>query len=176
MTNDVYRNGRFEADEWQFADDEAELPGEGAVFLPLARWLAERDALAGRNTPLGVVIRAGERIEDIVPDLSRLSAIAVDFPAFSDGRGFSSARMLREEFGFAGEIRAIGDVLLDQVPYMRRCGVTAYTVTNAATRKALEAGHVPEVTLYYQPVKSEVEIPAGTRPWARRPVAGGGAA
>ncbi|AXS39308.1 DUF934 domain-containing protein [Breoghania sp. L-A4] len=167
--SDVFRNGRFEADDWVLLDDDADVPAEGAAFVSLGRWTAERDALAGRNAPLGVVIRAGDNVEDIEADVGRFSAIAVDFPKFTDGRGFSSARLLREDFGYTGEIRAIGDVLLDQIPLMRRCGVDAFDVGNEPTRSALEDGTMPEVTLYYQPVGTVAEVPAGTRPWARKP-------
>lgn len=169
MMSEIYRNGRFEADEWGILEDDAEMPAEGAVFVSLTRWNAERAALSGRNARTGVVIRAGDKVEDIAADLTRLASIAVDFPAFTDGRGFSSARKLREEYGYEGEIRAIGDVLLDQIPLMRRCGFDAYSVSNDPTRASLENSQLPEVTLYYQPVGLEAEVPAGTRPWARRP-------
>lgn len=169
MMSEIYRNGRFEADEWVFQEDDAAMPAEGAVFVSLARWNAERDVLIGRNAPTGVVIRAGDNVEEIAADLSRLASVAVDFPAFSDGRGFSSGRKLREEFGYEGEIRAVGDVLLDQIPLMRRCGFDAYTISNDPTRASLEKGQQPDVTLYYQPVGLDAEVPAGTRPWARRP-------
>ena len=167
--SDVFRNDRFEADDWVVLDDEADVPAEGAAFVSLSRWTAERNTLAGRNAPLGVVVRAGDRVEDIEADINRFSAIAVEFPQFTDGRGFSSARLLREDFGYTGEIRAIGDVLLDQIPLMRRCGVDVFDVTNEPTRAALEDGRMPDVPLYYQPVGAVPEIPAGTRPWARRP-------
>lgn len=167
--SEIYRNGRFEADDWVFVDDDAEMPAEGAVFVSLRRWMAERDVLIGCNTPIGVVVRAGEKVEDIAADINRFASLAVEFPQFTDGRGFSTARKLREEYGYEGEIRAIGDVLLDQIAFMRRCGVDAYCITNVATRAALENGVPPEVTLYYQPVALRTEIPFGTRPWVRRP-------
>lgn len=165
---DIYRDGRFSADEWVMLDDEAPMPADGPVFVSLARWMAEREQLAGRNARLGVVVRAGEKIEEIAGDLDRFAEIAVEFPAFSDGRGYSTTRMLREEYGFQGAIRAIGDVLIDQIALMRRCGVDTFAVTHDPTRARLEQARVPEVTLYYQPTGSGGQVPAGTRPWARK--------
>ena len=131
------------------------------------RWLAERDALAGRNAALGLHLDAGEGIDDIAADLPRFSLIALAFPKFSDGRAFSAARLLREKYGYSGELRAVGNVLSDQIPLMRRVGFDAFDVTHAPTRRALEEGRVPEVTLPYQPA-AVVEAPASTRPWLRR--------
>ena len=124
------------------------------------RWLAERGALAGRNAALGLRLDAGERIDDIAADLPRFSLIALAFPKFSDGRAFSTARLLREKHGYTGELRAVGNVLSDQIPFMRRVGFDAFEVSHAPTRRALAEGRIPEVTLHYQP--------AGTRPWLRR--------
>ncbi|MGD8326297.1 MAG: DUF934 domain-containing protein [Sphingomonadales bacterium] len=95
------------------------------VILPLNTVLENVDALEGRNLPLGVVIRAGENVEDLAPVLDRLSLIALDFPAYTDGRAYSSARVLREHLGFQGEIRAVGDVLVDQLRFMLRCGFSS---------------------------------------------------
>ncbi len=76
----------------------------------------------------------------LAADLGRFASIAINFPAFGDGRGYSSARLLVERYKYQGEVRAVGDVLMDQVPLMRRCGIDAFVVTHPATRKALETG------------------------------------
>ncbi len=131
------------------------------------RWLAERDALASHMAPLGLLIAAGEKIDDIAADLGRFALIALDFPKFSDGRAFSTARLLREKHGYAGELRAVGNVLSDQIPYMRRVGFDTFEVTHEPTRRALVDGRIAEVTLYYQPA-GIAEPPAGTRPWLQR--------
>src|SRR5690606_34641599 len=106
---------------------------------------------------------------DVAEDLSRFASIAINFPAFTDGRGYSSARLIRERYGYEGELRAVGDVLTDQIPFMRRCGINAFVVTNAPTRAALEKDALAEVSHYYQPVGARVEVPAGTRPFLRKP-------
>ena len=164
---DVFRDGRFEPDDWVTLDAVAPIPEEGKAFLPFARWLAEREALAGDSRPLGVVVKPGDDPEKLAPDLDRLAAIAIDFPAFTDGRGFSYARVLREHLGYRGELRAVGNVLLDQIPLMIRCGVDAFLVTHEPTRARLSKGDTAEVELYTQPV-GRPEMPAGTRPWTRR--------
>jgi phosphoadenosine phosphosulfate reductase len=110
-----------------------------------------------------------DRVEDVALDLGRFASIAISFPGFTDGRGYTSARLVAERYNYTGEIRAIGDVLMDQITLMRRCGVNAFVVTHPATRKALETGHLTTVNLFYQPV-GKTEVPVGTRPFLRRPV------
>ncbi len=168
-----YVNGQFTADRWLKLDDDAPFPDDVSnwegVIVSLERFLG--DELASAQTPLGVFLRAGDKVESLEERLDRVTTIVVEFPKFSDGRGYSAARILREQFDFSGEIRAAGEVLLDQIPLMRRCGVTAFEVRHEPTRRALIAGHSSEVTLYLQPVEAVKEVPAGTRPWARRPAA-----
>jgi phosphoadenosine phosphosulfate reductase len=120
-----------------------------------------------RSAPLGLRLEPGEAIDDITGDLPRFALIALSFPKFSDGRAFSTARLLREKHGFTGELRAVGNVLADQIPFMRRVGFDSYEVTNVPTRRALTEGRIADVTLYYQPTGLS-EPSAGTRPWLRR--------
>jgi len=108
-----------------------------------------------------------DQVEDVASDLGRFASIAIAFPAFGDGRGYSSARLVVERYKFGGEVRAVGDVLMDQVPLMRRCGITAFVVTHPATRHALESGQLTTVNLFYQPVGT-TEVPIGTRPFLRK--------
>ena len=162
----IWHDGVFRRDAWVRAVDGEPLPDAPAI-VPRKRWLAERGALAGRNAPLGLHLDAGERIDDIAADLARFSLIALAFPQFSDGRAFSSARLLRDKHGYDAELRAVGNVLADQIPFMRRVGFDAFEVTHAPTRRALAEGRIAEVVLHYQPAGSP-EPPAGTRPWLRR--------
>lgn len=162
----IWQDGAFRRDAWAKPGAEAALP-DGPVILPKGRWLAERGQLAARNAPLGLQIEPGETIDDIAADLPRFALIALNFPKFSDGRAFSTARLLREKHGFEGELRAVGNVLSDQIPFMRRVGFDSFEVTHAPTRRALAEGRISEVKLYYQPTAAD-EPPAGTRPWLRR--------
>jgi phosphoadenosine phosphosulfate reductase len=140
---------------------------DAPIVLSKAQWLARREQLADRDAPLGLRLEPGETIDDIAADLARFALIALSFPKFSDGRAFSTARLLREKHGFAGELRAVGNVLADQVPFMRRVGFDSYEVTNAPTRRALAEGRIADVTLHYQPT-GLAEPAAGARPWLRR--------
>jgi uncharacterized protein (DUF934 family) len=162
----IWRGHAFHTDAWAKAADGEPLP-DTPVILSKTRWLAEREQLAGRNAPLGIRIEPGEALDDIAADLGRFALIALSFPKFADGRAFSTATLLRDKHGFAGELRAVGNVLSDQVPYMRRVGVDTFEVTHAPTRRALAEGRLAEVTLYYQPAVAH-EPPASTRPWLRK--------
>jgi uncharacterized protein (DUF934 family) len=153
-------------DAWVKAAEDGEIPDAPAI-LSKKRWRTERDRLAGRNAPLGLQLEPGETLDDLAADLLRFALIALSFPKFADGRAFSTARLLREKFGFAGELRAVGNVLSDQIPFMRRVGFDSFEVTHGPTRRALAEGRIPEVTLHYQPATAP-EPPAGTRPWLRR--------
>jgi uncharacterized protein (DUF934 family) len=115
---------------------------EGRVIVPLAVWLARRAELAPRLAAgeLGVWLASFELIEDLVAsleDINALPVIALDFPKFIDGRGFSSAALLRTRYAYRNELRAIGDVLRDQLYFMQRCGFDAWTLR--ADRSAADA-------------------------------------
>src|SRR5665647_2248068 len=101
----------------------------GKVIVPLKVWQAQRDVLQAR-AELGVWLASDERAEDLTGDIAKFSVIAVDFPKFADGRGYSIAHHLRNRLGYSGELRAIGDVLRDQMFYMQRVGFDAF-VTRA---------------------------------------------
>ncbi len=163
----VWRDGAFRRDTWVKAEADAALP-DGPVILSKKRWLAEREQLAHRNAPLGLLIEAGETVDDIAADLPRFALIALSFPKFRDGRAFSTARLLREKHGYKGELRAVGNVLSDLIPFMRRVGFDAFEVAHAPTRRALAEGRIPEVTLHYQPAAPGEPPAAGPRPWLRR--------
>lgn len=162
----IWQDGAFRRDAWVKADATSTLPDD-PVIVPKKRWLSEYEQLAGRNGPLGLLVAAGETVDDIAGDLSRFALIALDFPKFSDGRAYSTARLLREKYGYTGELRAVGNVLADQIPLMRRVGFNSFEVTNVPTRRALTEDRLAEVKLHYQPAAA-AEPPAGTRPWLRR--------
>jgi uncharacterized protein (DUF934 family) len=162
----IWQGSSFHKDAWGRAAESKPLP-DAPVILSKTRWLAERDTLAGRNALLGLQLEPGEALDDIAVDVPRFPIIALSFPKFADGRAFSTARLLREKHGFAGELRAVGNVLSDQILYMRRVGFDSFEVTHVPTRRALAEGRIAEVTLHYQPTGAS-EAPAGTRPWLRR--------
>jgi uncharacterized protein (DUF934 family) len=146
----LIKDGRLTSDPWIAVADDAELPVTGAVIVSLARFRAEREALLARRAPLGVRLKSSERAREIGEDARQLGLVALEFPTFRDGRAYSSARLLRERYGFAGELRAVGDVLRDQFLFMHRCGFDALEV---ADEKAAEAWRkaISEFTVFYQP-------------------------
>ena len=105
------------------ADDEP-IPA-GDVILSLKRYMAEGEALAA-NRAVGVRLEGADAVEDLTYDLPRVAVIALSFPKFRDGRGYSAARLLRQRYGYTGEIRAVGEVLREQAQHMVRCGVDAF--------------------------------------------------
>lgn len=112
-------------DPWRYADADGALP-DGDVIVPYARFRAEREALLARNGGLGVRLAPDDDPAAIAGDLDRLGVIALGFPKFTDGRAYSQARLLRERLGFKGELRAVGDVLRDQLLLMKRSGFDAF--------------------------------------------------
>ena len=146
----LIKNGAIAEDVWHFAADDAALAEHGPVAVTLARWQHEKALLRARGEPLGLLMLSGERVDDIVADLKEFELITLDFPTFRDGRPYSTARPLRERYGFAGELRAVGDVLRDQFLFMHRCGFNAFQVTSG---DALEAWlrAVSEISIWYQP-------------------------
>jgi uncharacterized protein (DUF934 family) len=165
----LWRDGGFAEDSWTFVDDAAAIPAAGAIIVSFARWGAERDVLAKRSEPVGVSIAAGKETLEQLSEAAQRPFVALDFAKFGDGRAFSYAELLRERHGFKGELRAVGEVLLDEIPLMLRCGFTSFEVTDEPTLRALREGRLFTAGLYYQPsVAASREAPAGTRPWLRR--------
>ena len=165
----LWKNGGFVEDSWQIVADDAAVPESAPAIVSLKRWRDERATLATRNAPLGLLIAPGSKWDDIAGDLARFPVIAVTIPKYADGRAFSIARLLRERDRYAGEIRAIGDYIIDQVPLMRRVGIDAFQTNDPILIKALASGKWPEVPHYLQPaLEGAAEVPAGTRPWGRK--------
>ena len=167
----IWRDGGFHPDEWiRYTPDSALLAGDYSLIVPLALFLAESDRFLAPEGALGGEVAAGEAVAPLEPYLARLKLIALAFPKFSDGRSYSAARLLRERLGFKGELRAVGDVLADQIPLMRRCGIESLEVHHQPTRAALLTGRLAEMHHFYQPIETAPhEVPAGTRPWLRQP-------
>lgn len=165
----VWKSGAFIDDSWQIVPDGEAVPADAPVAVSLKRWREERETLAGRNAPLGLVIEPGSEWDDIVADLPRFPLIVVTIPKYADGRAFSIARLLRERDGYAGEIRAVGTYIIDQVPLMARVGIDAFQTDDPVLIAAFEKGEWPEVPHYTQPAwPGDGEVPAGTRPWIRK--------
>ena len=122
----VILDGRIAANEWLSLADDAALPAAGKLIVSLKRFRAERAALDGSGLAVGVRIPNTEDVGQLAQELAGQPLIAVEIPKFADGRAYSQARVLRERYGYRGEIRAQGDVLHDQLFNMRRCGINAF--------------------------------------------------
>lgn len=121
----IIRNREIIEDDFVRVDDAAELPAAGKPLVSLKRYAAATDELLGRYAALGVLVPPDKLPSDI-PQLGRLALIALEFPRFTEGRGFSIARQLRQRHGFTGELRAVGWVVRDNLLYMERCGFNAF--------------------------------------------------
>ena len=166
MTHRIIVDRRIVEDLWQLVEPDGAIPQDGDVIVVLATWLAQRAALATRNGRTGVWLEPGDEPGMLAGDIATLPVIAVHFPQFTDGRGYSTARLLRQRYGFKGELRAIGDVLRDQLFQMRRVGFNAFALKDG--RNIEDAlGAFNDFSDAYQ---SAVDLPA---PSYRRRLAGG---
>jgi uncharacterized protein (DUF934 family) len=142
-------DGTLADNPWVAVPDAAETVPEGPVLVSLERWNRERDTLAARNTPLGIRLRSDQRADAIAGDLGRFVLVALEFPVFRDGRAFSTARELRERHGFAGDIRALGHVLPDQLQFLVRTGFTSVDIADSANLASWRHA-LTEITVAYQ--------------------------
>ena len=146
----LVKKGAIVADSFAHAVDDSEIPVEGAALIPAVRFLADPEALVARNSPTGVIWPNNRDLDELVPYLDKLAVVALVFPTFRDGRAYSQARLLRERYGYKGELRATGQVLRDQFVLMLRAGFDAFEVKKDADAEAF-AATVKRYTVFYQP-------------------------
>ena len=138
------------ADEYVHLADDAELPVDGAVLVSAERFLADPEAALSLKAKTGVIWPNNRDIDDLLPYLDRLAAVALVFPVFRDGRAYTQARLLRERFRFRGELRATGQVLRDQFVFMLRAGFDAFEVKKQSDADAF-ANVAKRYSVFYQP-------------------------
>ena len=114
---EIIRNGRVELDDW-----------DGAALLTLAQWKEQRGAPPATGSRIGIRLEPADDPAELAPDIHRIQLVAINFPKFADGRGYSSAALLRTRYGYRGELRAVGDVGRDQLFYLKRCGFDAFAL------------------------------------------------
>ena len=146
----LVENGRIVEDRYVFVDGQAPLPDRLPAIVLASRFLAEADALIRRDGSLGVLWPNDRRVADLQPWLGHLALIALVFPKFRDGRAYSQARLLRETYGFAGTLRATGDVLRDQFHFLVRAGFDSFEVKKPADARAF-ADVLARYSVFYQP-------------------------
>jgi uncharacterized protein (DUF934 family) len=146
----LVKNASITTDLFVHVADGAELPGDGDILISSQRFLADPDALLRRSGKTGVIWPNNRAVDDLVPHLGRLAAVALVFPTFRDGRAYSQARLLRERHGYDGELRATGQVLRDQFVFMSRAGFDAFEVKKEADADAF-AETMKRYSVFYQP-------------------------
>lgn len=159
----------FGEDEWAHAETAEALAGNDRLILPLQAFLSldpqERTRNRGR---LGVLVQPGEQIDTLVEVLDEVALVALVFPAYTDGRSYSKAQLLRGRHGFEGTLRAVGDVLVDQLAHMLRVGFTEFAISNPVLLRRLEKGEVGGLPVYYQPAAKPAAA-TGSYSWRRVP-------
>ena len=146
----LVKNGRISDDAFLHLADDTPIPDNGAILVSAARFLEAPEALSGRAGGTGVIWPNNRDVDDLVPWLDRLAVVALVFPTFRDGRAYSQARLLRERFGYRGELRATGQVLRDQFVFMLRAGFDAFEVKKDSDAEAF-ANTAKRYSVFYQP-------------------------
>jgi uncharacterized protein (DUF934 family) len=161
----IIKNGQILADDWQLLRlVEGETPETvaipaGKVLVPLAVWQTRQAELADR-AELGVWLDSAEPAAALAADVARLSVVAVNFPKFADGRGYSIATLLRTRHGYAGELRAIGEVLRDQFFFLTRCGFDALQPADGRYSDAQLEAALASLADFSEPYQAAVDRPA----------------
>ena len=150
-TSRIWNGSAFETDAWNVLADDQQAVDRDYVAMSLDRWRAEKSKLQQAGA-MNIAIRlaAGDVIDPESDEIDRLALIVLPFPKFTDGRSYSTARRLREQWGYANELRAAGDVLIDQIPLMARCGFTSFEITEPSTIRALERPDKARMCRMYQ--------------------------
>ncbi|MEO1280576.1 MAG: DUF934 domain-containing protein [Pseudomonadota bacterium] len=160
----IFRGDGFVDERYvQFEDDAAALAGHDAdvILVRVERWINDASSRVLDGRRVGVFVDPAIVDDEALPKLLDAPVVAIDFPKFTDGRGYSVARTLRDQLGFGGELLATGDVLVDQVPLMVRCGFSAFSVSHEPTARALASDAFKGIDHIYQ-------APALGRDWQRR--------
>ncbi len=163
----LVRNGQLVTDDpYTDASCLDAVPDTGAVIVSLEQWQREREALLARKAPLGIRLRSEQSPLTIADDLAHFAVVALEFPKFRDGRAYSHARVLSERLRYRGEIRAVGDVLQEQLHYMERCGFNAFDIRDEDALKAWRTA-ASDYSVWYQRTgdgrQSAPELRARTR-------------
>ena len=146
----LIKNGRLAEDRYVRVLDDAPIPDGVPAIVPAARFLADADEILRRDAPTGVEWPNNRAVAELEPYLDRLAVVVLAFPNFKDGRGYSQARQLRERYGFAGELRAAGQILRDQFLFLVRAGFDALEVKKSADAEVFAAA-LARYSVFYQP-------------------------
>jgi uncharacterized protein (DUF934 family) len=145
----LVEGGRIVEDRYTHIADDVPVPDRVPVIVSAQRFLAEADVLVRRDGSLGVAWPNDRRVAELAPWLGHLALVALHFPKFRDGRAYSQARLIREQYGFRGTLRATGDVLLDQFHFLARAGFDSFAVKKPADAQVF-AEVLARFSVYYQ--------------------------
>ena len=123
-------HGAVADNNWTVLQQPVESIPAGDILVPLNYWLEHRVELKQQSGQVGVWLDSDEEVEALADDLPQLPVVALNFPKFVDGRGFSSARLLRDRYDYQGEVRAIGNIIQDQLFMLQRCGFSQFSLAN----------------------------------------------
>ncbi len=146
----LLKDGKLTDNIYTDVSGDEEVPANGAIIVSLQQWQANQDALLNRSEPIGILLRSEEKPELIRDHLQQFAVIALDFPAFGDGRAYYYARLLRDRYGYAGELRAVGDVLLEQLHFMHRVGFNSFLIESDDAANDWETA-AADISVWYQP-------------------------
>ncbi len=154
-------------DRFRLVADDVALPESGCVLVSFERFVSERASIVARPDAFGVWLSSDQSPDRLAKDLDRIALIALDFPIFSDGRAYSSARLLRERLDYEGELRAIGDVLCEQLGFMLRSGFDSFDMKSENALAEFTA-IANEVRVVYQPTgdgqSTAIDLRKGSQP------------
>jgi len=122
----ILKDTQVVSDNWILLDENAESLPTGDLLLSFEQWQSFAEQLSNHSGSIGVWLEGHAEIEQIIEPLLNLPLIAINFPKFADGRGFSAARLIRERYNYSGELRAIGGFIRDQLYLLKRCGFNAF--------------------------------------------------
>jgi uncharacterized protein (DUF934 family) len=145
----LVKSGQVIEDQYIRILDDEMIPDGVPVIVTAARFMADAAAIVWRDAPTGVLWPNNRKVAELAPFLDRLSLIALVFPSFRDGRAYSQARLLREQYRFRGELRATGDVLRDQFLFLARSGFDAFEVKKDADAEVF-AKELARHSVFYQ--------------------------
>lgn len=158
----------FQADEWRRGTAEELQASNARLILSLEDFQSlDEETRRGAADRIAVELKPAEPIDPLLPYLDRMELVALSFPAYNDGRSYSKVALLRTRHDFRGAIRATGDVLIDQISHMLRCGFSEFEVSNPVTIRRLEAGNKGGIRYHYQPAA----LPAARNGYAWRRLA-----
>jgi uncharacterized protein (DUF934 family) len=164
----IVRNRRVSENHWQHVPEGGLAPGQAArlqnsVIVALADWRLHKRELLARGLSVGVRLGAGDDVDELVEDLEAIALVALEFESFTEGRPYTQARLLRERYGYSGEIRAVGDVSRDRLAFMERCGINAYELRDGCDPEGAAAAFA-EISDVYQPAADGRPVISSRRP------------